>query len=129
MAIEEKKVNSKITVVMPYIGGILTDNSYQYLTKKVKPFINMWKRELAGKVEIEGITKASSYNITVSGYFTNNVRPDIANLFKVIGDALKAPKGPLPVDDKYFRFFDGGYELGYMDPELVICIESVQENM
>ena len=113
-------------VVMPYIGGILTDNAYKYANRSTKPIVKIWKGELTTKVkeivpeEERGIER--DYRIHLFGRFTDERRPDLANLHKIIGDAVE--KG-LGVKDKHFFFVDEGYDLGYTDPELVITIEEV----
>jgi len=111
-------------IVMPYIGGILSDNSYKFLNKSTKPIVTLWKKELAEKVEKMDIPGAGGYEIVVFGRFTDERRPDISNLFKVIGDALKKTNRwrGLGIDDKYFKFRDGGYELGSWDPKLEITV-------
>ena len=71
------------------------------------------------------IPEAEMYEIEVYGSFTDERRPDISNLFKVIADGLKKTnhyKG-LGVDDKHFRLKDIGYELGHSDPEIGITVK------
>lgn len=109
-------------ITMAYIGGILSENAYKFRTKGTKPFVKLWMRELADKVRDLNIEKCGSYEIGVYGKFTDERRPDISNLFKIISDAIE--KG-LGVNDKYFRMVDKGYELGHIDPELVITIKGV----
>jgi len=111
-------------VVMPYIGGILSDNDYKFLNKATKPIVTIWKKELAQKVEELGIPEAEKYDIEVRGKFADERRPDVSNLFKVIADGLKKTKQykGLGVDDKHFRLKDMGYELGHLDPEIEITI-------
>jgi Holliday junction resolvase RusA-like endonuclease len=111
-------------VVMPYIGGILTDNSYKFLNKGTKPIVNIWKKDLAEKVASLGIPKVEEYEVRISGKFTDERRPDIPNLFKVILDGLKKTRmyHGLGVDDKHIHPIDAGYELGYIDPVIEITI-------
>jgi len=109
---------------MPYIGGILSENSYKYLTKGTKPIVKMWMRELKEKVEQLEIPVAEEYEIGVFGRFYDDRRPDLSNLHKVIGDALKKA---LPVDDKYYRFVDLGCSTGFINPELEITIRPIEE--
>jgi len=111
-------------VVMPYIGGILSDNAYKFLNKATKPIVTIWKKELAQKVEMLDIPGAEEYEVEVYGRFTDERRPDVPNLFKVILDALKKTRmyRGLGVDDKHIHPKDVGYELGCADPELVIII-------
>ena len=111
-------------IVMPYLGGILSDNNYKFLSKATKPIVNLWKRELAKKVEALKVPEAVGYEIRLFGRFTDERRPDLSNLHKVIGDSLKKTKKwvGLGVDDKHFGFVDIGYNLGAIDPEIEITI-------
>ena len=111
-------------VVMPYIGGILSDNGYKFLNKATKPIVTIWRKELAQKVEALDIPEAEEYEVEVSGRFTDERRPDVPNLFKVILDGLKKTKmyRGLGIDDKHIHPKDAGYELGYLDPEIVIKV-------
>ena len=111
-------------VSMPYIGGILSDNSYKFLNKNTRPIVTLWKKDLASQVEDLGVPEAKAYEIQVYGKFTDERRPDVSNLFKVIGDALKKTnqyKG-LGIDDKHFHLKDMGCELGHVDPVIEITI-------
>ena len=106
-------------IIMPYIGGILSENSYKFATRGTKPFVKLWMKELEDKVRQLDIPRHKLYEIGVSGRFTDERRPDIPNLFKVILDAIERGLG---INDKYFQAVDGGYTLGYFDPELVITV-------
>jgi len=106
-------------VVMSYIGGILSENAYKYQTRRTKPFVRMWMKELADKVKELDIPKSESYEIGIFGKFTDERRPDISNLFKVISDAIEDGLG---VNDKHFKLIDKGYSLGWIDPELIITV-------
>lgn len=119
---EGEKMDYK--VVMPYIGGVLSDNNYKFLNKGTKPIVNMWKRELAHKIEELDIPEAKAYKVEVFGRFTDERRPDVPNLFKVILDGLKKTKTQrgLGVDDKHIHPSDAGYELGFIDPVIEIEI-------
>lgn len=112
-------------VVMPYLGGILSDNSYKFLNKATKPIVTIWRKELAQKTEALGIPEVEEYEVEVFGRFTDERRPDVPNLFKVILDGLKKTKiyKGLGVDDKHIHPKDAGYMLGYLDPEIVITIK------
>lgn len=112
-------------VVMPYLGGILSDNSYKFLNKATKPIVTLWRKELAQKVEALDIPEAKEYEVEVFGRFTDERRPDVPNLFKVILDGLKKTKmyRGLGIDDKYIHPRDAGYTLGHLDPEIVITIK------
>lgn len=107
-------------IAMPYIGGILSENAYKWKTRGTKPIVKIWMRELADKVRELDIPRVESYEIGVFGKFTDERRPDIPNLFKVISDAIEDGLG---VNDKNFRLVDKGYELGHFDPELEITIK------
>jgi len=111
-------------IVMPYIGGILTDNNYKIgkQRKRTHPMVRMWMNELAEKVREQNIPKANFYEVGLFGHYYDERRPDNTNLFKVLADALKA-EDALDVDDKWFRLSDKGYELGYFEQELIIEIE------
>jgi len=112
-------------IKMPYLGQILTDNSYKFPNKATKPIVVIWKRELAQKAEELQIPEAESFEIRLFGRFSDERRPDLSNLHKVIGDGLKKTnqwKG-LGIDDKYFNFVDLGYDLGFaLSPEIEIII-------
>lgn len=113
-------------IVMPYIGGVLSDNSYKFGNKATKPYVRLWMKELETKVVLQGIPiTRDKYEIGLFGRFWDERRPDLSNLHKVIGDSIK--KG-LSVDDKYFLYKDEGYELGVMEQELVITIRISDEN-
>jgi len=114
----------KITI--DYIGGVLSDNNFKFQTRGTKPFVRMWMRELEDKVRIANIPQVGKYTIIISGFFTDERRPDLSNLHKVIGDSIK--KG-LSVDDKYFSYRDGEVKLGYVDPylEIIIIPEEVKD--
>ena len=118
-------------IVMPYIGGILSDNAYKYATRGTKPIVKFWKKELAERAQALDIPQAEEYEVQVFGKFADERRPDIANLFKVIGDGLKKTRdySGLGTDDKHFKFKDMGYELGHLDPELEITIIPMEEKM
>lgn len=114
-------------VVMPYIGGILTDNNYKIgrTRRKTRPIVTLWMRELAEKVQQLEVPQADSYRVGLFGRFWDERRPDLANLHKVIGDSLKR----VLIDDKHFFFYDRGYELGKFEMELEITIIPVTENV
>ena len=111
-------------ITMPYIGNILSDNYYKFLNKATKPIVTIWKKELAQKVEALDIPEVEEYEIEISGRFTDERRPDVPNLFKVVLDSLKKTKlyKGLGVDDKHIHPKDAGYELGHLDPEVEIII-------
>lgn len=113
-------------VVMPYIGGVLSENGYKFQTKKTKPFVKLWMKELAEKVEQLSIPEAEQYEVELYGKFWDrNGTPDLSNLHKVICDALKKTKEwvGLGVDDQNIFVQDKGFELGKFDPELELTIK------
>jgi hypothetical protein len=114
-----------VEIIMPYIGGVLSVNSYKIRgrngvqTNKTKPEVVKWMDELSERVR--GIDVGSTPTITLAGKFRDDRAPDLANLHKVIGDALKVGLG---VDDKGYKFVDAGYDVGFDNPSLVIKIEN-----
>jgi len=108
-------------VVMPYLGGILTNNNYKIGRKKRKtrPLVVIWMDELAEKVRKLEVPECGEYQVELYGKFWDERRPDLHNLHKVIGDALQ--RG-LAKDDKNLFFNDRGYELGVFEMELEITI-------
>lgn len=107
-------------VEMAYIGGILSENAYKMANRRTRPFVRRWMNELTEKVRRLDVPSASSYIISVTGRFTDERRPDVSNLFKVISDAIQPGLG---VNDKFFRMLDNGYSLGFVDPTLIIEIQ------
>ena len=109
-------------VEVPYQGYLSKNSSKFQGGRGFKPFVKMWMRELADKAKSLEVPKAEKYKISIYGKFTDDRRPDLANLHEVIGDALKGEKA-LGIDDKHFIFEDKGWELGHWDPTLIIFIE------
>jgi len=109
-------------VEMPYIGRILSKNSYKFKNRGTRPEVKKWMKELEEKVGVLGIQipKGDEVEIGVYGYFWDNGRPDLHNLFDCTADALK--KG-LGVDDRYFRMVADGWECGERNQRLVIRIK------
>lgn len=112
-------------IVIPYIGGILSDNNYKFQNRKTKPPVAIWKKELANLVEACNIPEFPFYRIYLKGYFSDERHPDLGNLHKVIGDSIKMV---LPKDDKRYRYTDRGVELGTWDPYLSIGIEGIEQD-
>jgi len=109
---------------IPYIGGILSENSYKFSNKCTKPYVRWWMKTLATKVKVLKVPISPYYQINVYGEFLNESRPDIPNLFKVISDAIEDGLG---INDKYFRLVDKGYSLGYTNQSLNITIIPLEE--
>lgn len=114
------------SITIPYIGGVLSDNSYKFQNKKTKPPVAIWKKELANKVEECNIPEAPFYRISLRCNMVDNRGPDPSNLHKVIGDSLKRA---LPKDDKYYRYKDLGMTFGNFDPTLEIIIEPLEKDL
>jgi len=110
-------------VVMPYIGGVLSVNDYKVrgkggvATNKTKRVVEIWMGELAEKVRGSGFGR--NLKIELFGHFYDDRAPDLHNLHKVIGDAVKEG---LVVDDKEFKFIDLGYDTGHNRPTLDITL-------
>jgi len=110
-------------VVMPYIGGVLSVNAYKVrgrsgvATNKTKRVVELWMNELTEKVR--GFEHNGSLTIRLFGKFIDDRAPDLANLHRVIGDAVKVGVG---LDDKNFKFIDLGYDTGYSRPVLEITL-------
>jgi hypothetical protein len=113
-------------IIRPYIGGILSDNSARFKTKKIRPPVAFWMKELANIVEELDIPEAPFYKISLRCNMMDNRGPDPSNLHKVIGDALKRA---LPKDDKYYRYQDLGVTFGNFDPTLEIIIEPLEKDL
>jgi len=110
-------------VVMPYIGQALSVNSYRVrigrrLTTRIRPEVKLWMGQLAEKVK--GVETDGNLTGELFGKFIDGRVPDLPNLHKVIGDALKEGLG---VDDRDFKFVDLGYDTGYDRPVLEINLE------
>jgi len=106
-------------IKMPYIGGILTDNSYKNSKRGTRPVVKWWMRVLELETKTLGIPLLGCYVIDVFGEFKNESRPDIPNLFKVISDSIERGLG---VNDKYFRVRDAGYSVGHLKQQIIITI-------
>lgn len=109
-------------IIMPYEGE-LSDNSYKFSNRSTRPFVELWMKKLSEEVKKARIPLFKEFEISVYGRFLDERRPDMQNLFKVIGDGIK--KG-LGVDDKHFRFKDIGYEVGHIFPQLLIYIRGIE---
>lgn len=118
-------MNKEVKVTIPYIGRALSVNYYKivgrsgFKTNKTRPEVEEWMVELAERVK--GVQFTSDHlTISLFGRFTDSRVPDLANLHKVIGDAIADGLG---MDDRNFKFRDLGYSTGWLRPELEITIE------
>ena len=116
-------------VTMPYIGRSLSVNCYKIVgkrglrTNKTRPETERWMNQLISKVkdnsELEMVF-GKPVVVELFGKFEDRrSTPDIHNLHKVIGDALQVA---LDIDDKFIKFEDKGFELGFPFPSLEIFI-------
>lgn len=73
-------------------------------------------------MECKDYTPTMPVQIAVSGRFKNErSTPDLANLHKLIGDALEMALG---INDKHFCFHDRGYTISKdEDPMIYVCVE------
>jgi len=114
---------SQWVIIIPYIGGVLSKNAYKFKTRGTKPEVKAWMESLAYKAREIEVPKYPQYLVKVKGYFWDNRRPDIHNLFPVIADALQEGLG---VNDKNFRMVDEGFELGYETQVIRITIKGLK---
>ena len=116
----------KMQVVMPYIGKALSVNYYKIVgkggvkTNRTRPEVTIWMRQLAERVKRFPIHPGDPLVILLHGRFVDDRAPDLSNLHKVIGDAIRDGVG---VDDKSFKFVDLGYSIGYPRPVLEITLQ------
>jgi hypothetical protein len=103
-------------IIMPYIGGVLSKNSYKFPNGGTKPVVKHWMNDLACQLDHQD---GGFYEVRVHGRFTSNVRPDMQNLFEVISDAVQRGLG---VNDKNFTLVDAGYSTGHIRQHLVITV-------
>lgn len=102
-----------VTVLMPYIGGVLSINAYKVYdrkgkpTNKTRPIVVNWMSVLTKKIkehpEFESIHH-KDITVKLTGYFKDLRRPDLHNLHKIIADAIELA---IEVNDKYVKFIDG----------------------
>jgi len=113
----------RMLVVMPYIGGVLSVNSYKIrgrggvATNKTKRVVELWMNDLTEKVK--GFEHNGSLTVSLFGKFIDDRAPDLDNLAKVILDAVKVGVG---LDDKNIKFVSKGYDTGYERPVLEIAL-------
>ena len=119
--------DTPLKMIMPYIGKDLSVNYYKIIgrggrpTNKTKASVVFWMTQLSDKiVASDWRCWGGNVLITLLGKFVDNRAPDMHNLHKVIGDAIKTGLG---VDDKGFRFEDLPYEIGYANPVIEITLQ------
>ena len=112
-------------VEMPYIGGVLSINSYKIRgkggiqTNSTKPEVKLWMDSLTGKVK--GFEHDGNVTVSVFGKFTDGRVPDLDNLAKVILDAIKVG---INLDDRHIKYRALGYDTGYARPVLEITLDA-----
>ena len=109
-----------ITVELPYIGGVLSENHYRgrrrdgnlYVRREVRD----WMEELGWKIKTAHLEDWKlPLLVKCDGRFKNTHRqPDLSNLSKVILDAIEETTG---VNDRDMRWQDG--EVSYGEPALL----------
>jgi len=115
-----------VKIVMPYIGRALSVNYFKVVgrggrkTNKTRPETQMWMKELAEKVKALNLGSNTGLVIKLMGRFRDERFPDLANLHKVLGDAIEMGCG---INDKYYKFIDLDTEVGYLEPYLEMDIE------
>lgn len=108
---------------MPYIGRNLSVNYYKIIgrggrpTHKTKPEVEYWMWELATKVKGFQPLDPTNVKIYLKGNFKDERAPDLSNLHKVIGDAIRNGLG---IDDKHFKFVDLERTYWAVEPTLEI---------
>ena len=114
----------KVTIEMPYIGGILSTNRYKfgYYTKLE---VKTWMEQLGWMVKSSHIEDWKlPLIVTCSGRFKDHRSiSDLSNLSKVILDALEDVSG---VNDREMRWRDGDISIKDEEPILFITIEEAQ---
>jgi len=115
----------ELKVEMPYIGGSLSVNAYKIrgrngvVTNATKPEVKLWMSQLTEKVR--GFEHQGDVTVDVFGKFTDSRCPDLDNLAKVILDAIKVG---INLDDRYIKYRAAGFDTGYVQPKLVITLNS-----
>lgn len=113
---------------MPYIGHVLSVNHCYYPRgHRIRREVRMWMRDLAGMAScVPPPCRTPPVIIGLRGVFRDGrSTPDLANLHKVIGDAVAKGLGMNDVD---FRFRDEGYSLDKKAaPQLTITITTGSE--
>ena len=102
-------MDDSVTIAIPYIGGVLSVNRYTFHGgHKIRPQVSDWMDTLAGRASelFNGREVPDPLIVRLSATFRDNRVPDLANLHKVIGDALQRA---LPLNDRFYRFVDEGY--------------------
>ena len=108
-------------IKMPYLPDISKNSHKWRKTRGTKGSVRAWMKLLATRAEpARGYRK---YNVSVKGFFWDERRPDLQNLFEVVSDSLQEG---LEVNDKFFRLSDSGYELGHSDQHLEIEVKGVE---
>jgi len=123
-----------VTVLMPYIGGVLSVNDYKvyrkgFTTNATKPIVKYWMSSLTARVkdhpEFESVHH-KDVTIKLTGFFKDSRHCDLHNLHKIIADAIESA---IEVNDKYAKFIDGDSLIGHHPPVIRIEIFSNQQEV
>lgn len=125
--------DGRLTITMSYMGT-LSVNRYKTNRGIIRREVRRWMADLAYTVhnallDLDISTEpifSPPIRIRIDGYFRDNRVPDLANLHKVIGDALQDGLG---VDDKHFRFEDGDVVTGEKNPRLRIVLSPFHNSL
>ena len=110
-----------ITVELPYIGGVLSENHYRGRRRDgmlyVRREARFWMEALGWLIKTSHIEDwVLPITVKCDGRFKNTHRqPDLSNLSKVILDAIEETTG---VNDRDMRWQDGG--VSYGEPVLLM---------
>lgn len=115
----------ELDIKVPYPGSCLSVNHYKYFSSKLRrtrtdtrQWMTFLVRLVAPKVLVHSAGFESA-TITLEGFFKDKRAPDLANLHKVIGDALQEA---LHLNDKHFNFVDTGKHFGCTNPFLTMIV-------
>lgn len=112
-----------VSFEFPYIGKRCSVNHAYIRGRILHPNAKAWRDALAICAHIQLVTHKLCAPLTIKlfGRFKDKRScPDLANLHKLIGDAIQDATG---IDDRDFLFEDEGYELGIADSQVRITIE------
>ena len=114
-----------VSFEFPYCGKRCSVNHAYIRGRILHPGAKAWRDALAICAHIQLVTHEPRAPLTIKlfGRFRNKREcPDLANLHKLIGDAIQDATG---IDDREFLFVDEGYELGIADAQVRITVEWV----
>lgn len=115
----------RLDIKVPYPGSCLSVNHYKYYRsglRRTKTETRHWMEQFIALIQPKLLIHTKEFEsatITLEGYFKDKRSPDLANLHKVIGDALQEA---ICLNDKYFDFVDKGCQFGCVKPFLSMVI-------